>query len=66
MATGFVSTTTGLVKSLGRLVGASVRASGKAMDSLSTRLHEYAEDKDAPGAHTPPITPNPPEPPSEG
>ncbi|MDR0592624.1 MAG: hypothetical protein LBG60_05065 [Bifidobacteriaceae bacterium] len=40
---GAVKTAAGLAKSLGRLVGASVRASGKAMDELSERLRAYAE-----------------------
>ncbi|MDR1634717.1 MAG: hypothetical protein LBS27_07340 [Bifidobacteriaceae bacterium] len=54
MSSGFVSTATDVVKSFGRLLGASVRAGGKAMDQLSDRLRAYAEGE--PPAE--PISPN--------
>jgi hypothetical protein len=57
MASGFVSTTTGLLKSFGRLIGTSAKAGTKAMDRLSDRLGQYT-DKEASGKDTPPITPN--------
>ncbi|MDR3106682.1 MAG: hypothetical protein LBU05_00555 [Bifidobacteriaceae bacterium] len=55
MASGIISTTTGLIKSLGGLIGASVKASAKGMDALAERLRDYAEDKPP----EPPIKPNP-------
>ncbi|MDR2567317.1 MAG: hypothetical protein LBC97_14885 [Bifidobacteriaceae bacterium] len=54
MSSEFVSTTTGVVKSLGRLLGATFKASGKAMDDLSDRLRAYADNTPPP----PPIIPN--------
>ncbi|MDR0626015.1 MAG: hypothetical protein LBG11_01935 [Bifidobacteriaceae bacterium] len=45
MASGIVSTATGLIKSFGHLIGASVRAGSKGMDSLANRLRDYADDK---------------------
>ncbi|MDR2374601.1 MAG: hypothetical protein LBD77_11040 [Bifidobacteriaceae bacterium] len=45
-----------VVKSFGRLVGASLRASGKAMDGLSDRLRRYAEGEPPTDA---PVTSNP-------
>ncbi|MDR3107543.1 MAG: hypothetical protein LBU05_05025 [Bifidobacteriaceae bacterium] len=57
MSSGIVSTATGFVRSFGRLLGASFKASGKAMDGLSARLRAYAEDQ--PVKPEPPVTPNP-------
>ncbi|MDR2378598.1 MAG: hypothetical protein LBD70_04130 [Bifidobacteriaceae bacterium] len=55
MSSGFLSTTTGLAKSLGRLIGSSVKAGGKAMDQLSERLQAYADQPSRP--EPPPATP---------
>jgi hypothetical protein len=58
MPSGLVSNATGFAKSIGRLLGASFKASGRAMDNLSDRLRAYAEDAPPP-PDDPPITPNP-------